>query len=248
MFTRTEANPPPAQRYSPALRSRVSPARAVCSRSGRWRRSPRIRRGSPLSRAARSPASLRLTASWGALLSGLHIPHAGPGAGKTALALQIAASCEAPAGGSQRRVCCPLAGCADKPVDGAHRSLELEPATGWWRWRRSSRWWSSATGCSSPPRWWWTCSDAASRSRMSHVAAATTGRREAGRMAGSRSVRPSTPPSPRRSRRHGSRGQMSFCLLSRRILWDITGHRRPSEPSRFRPGSHKPTAARPAAG
>ena len=41
----------------------------------------------------------------------------------------------APAGGVKRRFCCPLPGslCADKPVDGTHRSLEVQRATGLWR-------------------------------------------------------------------------------------------------------------------
>jgi hypothetical protein len=38
----------------------------------------------------------------------------------------------APAGSTKRRFCCPLPACAGKPLDAAHRSLELEPATGWW--------------------------------------------------------------------------------------------------------------------
>lgn len=39
----------------------------------------------------------------------------------------------AAAGGAKRRFCCPLPACQGKPVDAAHRSLEVETATGFWR-------------------------------------------------------------------------------------------------------------------
>jgi hypothetical protein len=42
----------------------------------------------------------------------------------------------APAGGAERRFCCPLAACAEKARDGAHRSLSVNVRTGAWRCHR----------------------------------------------------------------------------------------------------------------
>ncbi len=47
----------------------------------------------------------------------------------------------APVRGAKRRFCCPFPGCGDaKRVDAAHRSLELETATGAWRCYRCKAW------------------------------------------------------------------------------------------------------------
>jgi hypothetical protein len=42
----------------------------------------------------------------------------------------------APAGGVERRFCCPLPACADKPRDGAHRALSVNVRSGAWRCHR----------------------------------------------------------------------------------------------------------------
>ena len=43
---------------------------------------------------------------------------------------------QAPAGGLERRFCCPLPVCSEKPRDASHRSLSLNTSTGAWRCHR----------------------------------------------------------------------------------------------------------------
>ena len=93
MFTRTEAPPQDDTRAGPRLvrLGDLLHAWEVEATAAHQARAEGIPRG-PVTGLPSLDRELG-----GAIAPGLHIPHAGPGAGKTALALQIAATCGAPA-------------------------------------------------------------------------------------------------------------------------------------------------------
>jgi hypothetical protein len=70
---------------------------------------------------------------------------------------------QAPPSAGERRFCCPLPSCADKPVDGNHRSLSVNVGTGLWRCYRCN-----ARG---KLREYWSAQPVSSRAR-SHAAVA----------------------------------------------------------------------------